>query len=177
MLPLVILACIAVFVGVVFLAGGTYLLIGPGPVRTRAYNRARRALEQGDWTSALATIDSLRPTSLPLVWQDKLRILAGESRQAATDAALKEKQYEAALENSVQAAALLGTPDADARVRVIDAALAEVRRQFAAGPDATDGVLHLLGASSPCNRRVPRRAFGRGCASSVAAKSSQPWRR
>ena len=162
MLPLVILACIAVFVGVVFLAGGTYLLIGPGPVRTRAYNRARRALEQGDWTSALATIDSLRPTSLPLVWQDKLRILAGESRQAATDAALKEKQYEAALENSVQAAALLGTPDADARVRVIDAALAEVRRQFAAGPDATDGVLHLLGRVLALQSPCPEARFWQG---------------
>ncbi len=161
-MPFVILACIAVFVGVVFLAGGTYLLVGPGPVRTRTYNRARRALEQGDWTSALATIDSLRPTSLPPVWQDKLRILAGESRQAATDAALKEKQYEAALENSVQAAALLGMPDADARARVIDAALAEVRRQFAAGPDATDGVLHLLGRILALQSPCPEARFWQG---------------
>ena len=131
-------------------------------MRSRGYHRAHRALEQGDWKSALATVESLRSPHLHAAWQDKLRILAGESRQAATDAALKEKHYEEALEHSVQAAMLLGTPEADARAKVIDAALAEVRRQFAAGPDATDSVLHLLGRILALQSPCPEARFWQG---------------
>ena len=149
----VAIAFLVLFVLLV-LGVGLWLLIGPGPVRSRAYNRARRALDQGDWKTALATAEPLRTPRLSPAWQDKLRAFAGEARQAATDAALKNKQFEEALEHSIQAAALLGAPDADARARVIDAMLAEVRRQFAAGPDATDGVLQLLGRvfalQNPC---------------------------
>jgi tetratricopeptide (TPR) repeat protein len=133
---------------------GLYLLVGPGPVRSRAYHRARRALEQGEWRTALASIEALQSARLPPAWQDKLRSLAGEGRQAATDAALKEKQYEEAMEQSLQAASLLGTPEADARARVVDAMLAESRRLFSAGPDANDETLQLLGRvlalQSPC---------------------------
>ncbi len=162
MWPFVVIACIAVLVGVALLSGGAYLLIGPGPVRSRGFHRARRALEQGDWRGALTTVESLRNPGLPAAWQDKLRILAGESRQAATDAALKEKHYEEALEHSVQAAMLLGTPEADARAKVIDAALAEVRRQFAAGPDATDSVLQLLGRILALQSPCPEARFWQG---------------
>ena len=142
-----------VFLGLALLAG-LWLLVGPGPVRSRAYSRARRALEQGDWQTALVTAEALQNDRLAPVWKDKLRIVIGESRQAATDASLKDKEYEDALQHSLKAAALLGTPELDARARVVDAMLAEMRRQFAAGPDATDGVLQLAGRvlalQSPC---------------------------
>src|ERR1700682_4523781 len=113
----VAIACFAVLVGLVLLTGALYVMVGPGPVRSRAYNRARRALEQGDWRTGLTSIEVLQKAQVPPAWQDKLRSLAGECRQAATDAALKDKQYEEALEHSLQAGTLLGTPEADARAR------------------------------------------------------------
>ena len=141
---------------------GLYLLVGPGPVRSRAYHRARRALEQGDWKTALTTVESLQGARVPPPWQDKLRSLAGECRQVAADAALKAGQYEDALEHNLKAASLLGTPEADVRARVIDAMLAEVRRQFATGPDATDGVLHLIGRVLALQNPCPEARFWQG---------------
>ncbi len=177
MWPFVVIACIAVLLGLVLLAG-LYLLVGPGPVRSRGYHRARRALEQGDWQDALATVESLQNDRLAPAWKDKLRILAGESRQAATDAALKEKEYEDALQHSLKAAALLGTPEADARAKVIDAMLAEVApavrgraRRHRRRPSTRRA------ASWPCNRPVRKRGSGRRCVSTAAARSIRPWRR
>ena len=99
-------------------------------------------------------MESLQSDHLAPAWKDRLRILAGESRQAATDASLKGKEYEDALQHSLKAAALLAAPEADARAKVIDAMLAETRRLFAAGPDANDAVLQLVGRvlalQSPC---------------------------
>ncbi len=155
------IACFAVFCTLALLAG-LYLFVGPGPVRSRAYNRARRALEQGDWQDALTTVESLRNDRLAPAWKDRLRILAGESRQAATDASLKGKEYEDALQHSLKAAALLAAPEADARAKVIDAMLAETRRQFAAGPDANDAVLQLAGRVLALQSPCPEARFWQG---------------
>ena len=125
-------------------AGRAYARLPPRQPRLGAGRLAERP----------ATAESLQKDRLAPAWKDKLRILIGESRQAATDASLKAKEYEDALQHSLKAAALLGTPELDARAKVIDSMLAEVRRQFAAGPDATDGVLQLAGRvlalQSPC---------------------------
>ena len=151
---LVAVVCIAGLAGLLIVGTGLYLIIGPGPICARGCKRARRSLEQGDWRTALATVESLHNTRLAPAWQDRIRILAGECRQAATDAALKERHYEEAFQHTLQAAALLHTPEADARAKVIDAALAEARRLFAAGADAKDGALEMLGRivvlQSPC---------------------------
>ena len=114
-------------VGVVLLAAAVPARSAPAPYAPAASTAPAAPWNRATGESALATrrVAAKRPASLP-AWQDKLRILAGESRQAATDAALKEKQYEEALEHSLQAAMLLGTPEADARASVIDAMLAEV---------------------------------------------------
>jgi tetratricopeptide (TPR) repeat protein len=148
----------ALLVGLVLLAG-LWLLLGPGPVRSRAYNRARRALDQGDWQAALTTAVSLQNTRLPPLWQEKLRSLNGEARQTATDAALKDKRYEEALEHSLKAASVLGTPEADARARVVDAMLAETRRQFAVGE--TDAVLELTARIETVQTPCPEALFWR----------------
>ncbi len=86
---------------------------------------------------------SLHNDHLPPLWQERLRNLNGGARQAAADAALKDKNYEAALEHSLKAASVLGTPEADARAAVVGAMLAEARRQFAGGVGGTDAVLEL----------------------------------
>ncbi len=143
----------ALLVGIALLAG-LWLLFGPGPVRSRSLTRARRALDKGDWQGALATVESLHNAQLPPIGQEKLRNLNGEARQAAAAAALKDKQYEAALEHSLKAASILATPEADARAAVVDAMLAEARRQFAGGVGGADAVLDLtasiLTVQTPC---------------------------
>ncbi|HBI43215.1 MAG TPA: hypothetical protein DDY78_10220 [Planctomycetales bacterium] len=150
----------ALIVGLALLAG-FWLLLGSGPVRSRAFSRAQRALDQGDWQGALTTAVSLQNTRLPPIWQEKLRNLNGEARQAATDAALKDKQYEAALEHSLKAASVLGGPEADARARVVDAMLAEARRQFAGGADGTDAVLELTARIETLQTPCPEAVFWR----------------
>jgi tetratricopeptide (TPR) repeat protein len=148
----VVVPC-ALLVGLALLAG-LWLLLGPGPVRSRALNRARHALDKGDWQGALSTAESLHNARLPPLWQEKVRNLNGEARQAAADAALKDKHYEAALEHSLKAASVLGSPEADARASIVDAMLAETRRQFAGGVGGTDAVLELtariLMLQTPC---------------------------
>jgi tetratricopeptide (TPR) repeat protein len=156
----VAIASFAVFCALALLAG-LWLLLGSGPVRSRAFNRARRALDQGDWQGALTTVVSLQNIRLPPIWQEKLRNLNGEARQAATDAALKDKQYEAALEHSLKAASVLGSPEADARARVVDAMLAEARRQFACGADGTDAVLELTARIETLQTPCPEALFWR----------------
>jgi tetratricopeptide (TPR) repeat protein len=148
----------ALLVGLALLAG-LWLLLGSGPVRSRAFNRARRALDQGDWQGALTTAVSLQNTRLPPIWQEKLRNLNGEARQAATDAALKDKQYEEALEHSLKAASVLGNPEADARARVVNAMLAETRREFADG--GTDAVLKLTARIETLQTPCPEALFWR----------------
>jgi tetratricopeptide (TPR) repeat protein len=158
----VAIAIFAVFVGLILLVGGLYVIVGPGPVRMRAFNRARRALEHGDWRNALSTVEALRKARLSPVWEERSRTLAAECRQAATDGALKDKRYEEALEHSIQAASLLGTPEPDARARVVDAMLAEVRKLFAAAPDANDDVLQLLGRVLALQNPCPEARFWQG---------------
>ena len=164
-----VVPCI-LLVGIVLLMG-LWLVLGPGPVRARAYTRARRALDQGDWQGALTTAVSLQSARLPPIWQEKVRNLNGEARQAATAAALKEKQYEAALEQSLKAASVLGTPEADARAFVVEAMLAELRKQFAGGLEGTDAVLRWRSASLRFRPLVQKYYSGGRCANIVAARS------
>ena len=169
----VVVPC-ALLVGLALLAG-LWLLLGPGPVRTRTLNRARRALDNGDWQSALTTVVSLHNDHLPPLWQERLRNLNGGARQAAADAALKDKNYEAALEHSLKAASVLGTPEADARAAVVGAMLAEARRQFAGGVGGTDAVLGLTARILTLQTPCPEALFWKALVIIVKARSILRW--
>src|SRR5260370_13943212 len=93
---------------VVLVVLGCWVIFGPGRRRSRAYRRAARLLEQGDWAGALRLAGTLQNTPrLSAVWQGRLRTLGGECHQRAADAALKEKRFEDGMEHARQAAGLL----------------------------------------------------------------------
>jgi hypothetical protein len=96
-----------------------WLAFGRGPRRRRAFARAGRLLEAGNWMEALTITEGLRASrGLSEQWQARLRNLAGECHQRAAEEALKDKRYEDAAEH---------------RSRVVEAKLAEARRLFDAG--------------------------------------------
>jgi tetratricopeptide (TPR) repeat protein len=138
----VLLAGVVVFVVAVVL----WLGLGPGPCRWRAFRRAQRLLEGGGWEEALALVSQLRRPRLSEAWQGRLRNLEGECHQRAVDQALKDRRFEEALEHALKSADLLALDADEQRSRVVEAALAEVRRLFAAGdgPDETEAVLAML---------------------------------
>lgn len=140
---------------------GAWQLFGRGPRRRRAFARARRFLQQGDWKQALAIGRVLQSQGrLSTSWQGRLRNLEGECRHKAGDEAVREKRWEDAVEQYQQAAACLNLDVGVLRERVVDAMLAESRRLFAqecAGsrlgtPDATarDLLARVLILQSPC---------------------------
>src|SRR5262249_498867 len=118
-------------------------VLGAGPRRRRAYLRARRLLEAGSWEEALALAQA-EWRGAPPAWQQKLQKLVGECHQDAADALLKQRAFEEALEPALEAAPLLGLDEAKERTRVVENALAEVRRVFAAGPEHTGAVEALI---------------------------------
>jgi tetratricopeptide (TPR) repeat protein len=134
-----------------------WLILGRGPRRHRAFRQAQRLLDEGKWKDALDILTALNEeSSLSLMWQDRIRALAGECHQLAADQLLKEKQFEEALRHSLEAGARLGLDLAEQRGRVVEAMLAEVRRLFARGMEAkeTQAVLELLdrifAVQTPC---------------------------
>jgi tetratricopeptide (TPR) repeat protein len=134
-----------------------WLLFAPGPRRGRAVGRARRSLEKGEWREALRIAEGLTAGRLPPHADAAVRTLAGEARQSAADDALKQRRYEEALDHHLAAAALVKTPEADARSRVVESMLAEMRRLFAAPAvsEGPDPVVELAGrlrkvTASPC---------------------------
>ena len=115
---------------------GLWQLSGPGPRRRRCLRSSMRLLEKGDWQEALQSIQSLQNKGrLSFAWQTRLRTAEGECHRAAETAALAEKDYESAMEHAVAAANLLQKKESDARARIIEVMLEEVRRRFATSPD------------------------------------------
>jgi len=130
-------------------------MFGLGPRLRRALGRGQRLLHLGNWSEALSLAQGqLAQTGLPEVWQARFRQVAGECHQMAGDQALKDKSYEQALDQYLQAAPLLGTNPADLRERVIGTMLGEARQLFSAGPGENAALLSLLqrtfGLQSPC---------------------------
>jgi tetratricopeptide (TPR) repeat protein len=133
-MPYVIAAVIVL--GVVL---GCWLAFGPGPRRHRAWRKAQRLLDRGNWSEALRLVTALQAAGrLSQLWQGRLRSLAGECHQRAADQALKEKRFEEGVQHALQAAALLQLSEADQKARVLDAMLAESRHLFAAGTAEAD---------------------------------------
>src|SRR5437660_3217432 len=124
---------------VVIVAFAVAWVVFRGPrERRRIYSRAQKLLHEGEWESALMTIRALRETGkLSELWQGRLQSTEGECQLRAADLALKEQRYEEALDHFRSASDLLKSDPAEARTRVIETMLAELRRRFAAWPKET----------------------------------------
>ncbi len=173
-----ILLLVAVFV--LSLALCLWLLLGRGPRRHRAFRHAQRLLEQGDWQPALDIVTALlAEPRLPPVWQDRLRVVAGECHQRGAEQMLKEKNFEEALRHALEAGARLGLDQDEQRTRIVEAMLAEARRLFAATPspltplppggergrgegEDTQAVLHLLERIFAVRPPCPEASFWKG---------------
>jgi tetratricopeptide (TPR) repeat protein len=156
---------VGIGVGAFFLLLLVWLLLGRGPRRRRAFRRAQRLLQEGSWLNALQLVEAIRQQgNLSTAWQDRLRELAGECHQEATNSALKDKRYEDALQHALTASSLLDLNEAELRTRVIDAMLAEVRRLFAAGigPAETTAVLQLVQQTLAMQTPCPEASFWQG---------------
>jgi tetratricopeptide (TPR) repeat protein len=141
-LPAVELVWVGVAVGaltVLFFAVLVVAFLLHRPLKRRQiYHRALRLLHDGRCEDALATIRSLKATGrLSELWQGRLQNTEGECERVAGDEALRDQRYEDGLEHYQSAAHLLGSDPAEARTRVVETMLAEIRRQFAAWPKAT----------------------------------------
>ncbi len=113
-----------------------YWAFAPGPVRWRAFQRAQKALANGDWKPALDTAEKYLAQSPNAAWKARLDNLAGECHQRALDDALKAKRFEDARGHAASAALHLKQDEAELTARVVEAALAETRRLYAT--DTTD---------------------------------------
>jgi tetratricopeptide (TPR) repeat protein len=122
-----------------------YFVVAPGPRRWRAMYRAQKALESGAWAEALNVSGSqLARVRGNRAWEVRFRHLAGECHQRAIDHALKERDFDAALEHSHQAATLLGQEEGELRDRIVELMLAEVRRLFAGGPAESAALRNMI---------------------------------
>jgi tetratricopeptide (TPR) repeat protein len=126
------------------LVGGLWLTFGPGPRRQRACRRAQRLLDAGRWQPALSLAEDFLPAARSETWKARLRAIAGEARQRATEESLREKQFETAWEHARSAADFLGLDLEEQRAHVVEAMLAEVRTLFAAGPDQNQATRELI---------------------------------
>lgn len=134
-----LLAVVAILLGIAL-----YLGFAPGPRRWRAYYRAQKLLEANEWGQALTIVQALHPDRQTSAWQARLHNLAGECHQRAVDHTLKEKSFEDALDHAARVSELLHLDAAEGRARVIEAALAEVRRLFAAGPAEAEALEAMI---------------------------------
>jgi tetratricopeptide (TPR) repeat protein len=130
-----------------------WLIFGKGPRRGRRLQRAQRLLEQGDWNRSLERIEQLeREGWLSAAWKKRLQSAEALCHQAAADEALNAKSFEIALERALLAARLTNGKELEARARIIDAMLVDLRRSFAASADDTTFKLieRILALQSPC---------------------------
>lgn len=152
-------ACLALLLLLV-----AWQLVGRGSRRRRCYRHCRRWLQRGDWQQALLL---LRPQQQgrgqPPAWQERWLQLEAECHQAALVQALEVKDFEKALEHGLRAATLLQQPESEARNKVIEAMLEEVRRLFAAsqGPD-TAAVMPMITRVFLLQSSCPEASFWQG---------------
>ena len=157
----VAVACIAVFAGLV-LAGGLYLMVGPGPVRSRAFHAPAAPWSKETGRPPSPRLNRCEPPGCLRPDRTSSASSPGNAVRPRPTPPSRKSNTKRRSANSIQAASLLAAPEADARARVIDAALSEVRRQFAAGSDATDSVLHLLGRILAMQSPCPEARFWQG---------------
>ena len=131
-------------------------LYAPGPRRRRGLKRVRTKLQQGFWQEALEHVGRLRRIGLPSqAWQKRFDQAEGECLHAASAAALKEHEFEEALERGMKAAHLLGRTEAEVKQAVQAAMLEEIRQLSSASRMGESRALFdLIGRTllvqSPC---------------------------
>ncbi len=140
------LLIILVIVAVVVVPLVLYFVFGTGPRRNRLLAQVERRLKDGDWQAGLALLRPLAEEPLTPPWQQRVDRALGDCHDLAAEQALKEKRYEEALELALKAAPFLGVPEDEARARVINTMLVEVRRLFCIAESAVevDMVTQLL---------------------------------
>jgi tetratricopeptide (TPR) repeat protein len=137
-IPVEVLLAVGVVTVIGLIAGGIGLwrVFGSGPRRNRAYQRARELLAAGDAENARTAIEEIKLLGISTPeWQGRLNNLEGECRRASGEAALSSRKFEEALEHHLAAAKLLSTNPTEARERVIEGMLAELRQRAAGAPD------------------------------------------
>jgi len=145
------------------LAATLWLVFGRAPRRRRAYQRGQRYLHDGEWEEGLAAArEIMRLGPMPRTWEGRLRNLQGECHHVAGDQGLKAKQYEDALQHYVVAADFLRLTETEFRTRVVEAMLAEVLRQFAAGPPHNEATQALLARLLKIQPGSPAATFWQG---------------
>jgi tetratricopeptide (TPR) repeat protein len=124
----VLAAGLVALVLLVAVAVGLWRMLGKGPRRKRAYQRARTLLAAGDWQGARAAINELRQTGIDTPdWAGRINNLEGECLRAAGEASLAAGKYEEALQLFTDSAKLLGLDRDQAAAKVIDGMLGELR--------------------------------------------------
>jgi Flp pilus assembly protein TadD len=142
--------------GVALVISGLWWVFGPGPRRSRAYQRAQWLLHKGEWQEALTIIKGLQTGRLSQLWQGRLQSGEGECHHAAAQKCLRDKDYESSLAHFQTAAGLLHLDAAELRSHVVEAMLADVRQQFSNCKSAADNhnvqalLDRLLNVQSSC---------------------------
>src|SRR5262245_60251741 len=162
-LSAVVLAVHPVAVGLLVIAlvaavAGILFIVRRGGTPERALADARARLDRGDWAGALDAARRVTPGASPQPWHDTRRLLEGECLVAASEAALRARQFPEALDYYKAAAGRLDLDDAEATRRVVEAILAEARRLSAddpLGPALPELLAHVRQLQSPC----PEAAF------------------
>ncbi len=146
------------------LAVGAFFLFAPAPRRWRAFARAQRLLQQGDWQAALVGVEAIPAQGLSTAWQAKLANTAGEAYQLGGDQLLQEKNYDTSLHNYLTAAHLLGLDENEQRSRVVEKMLADARKLFATGGGAVESnaILQLLVSVFSIQPLCPEASFWQG---------------
>jgi tetratricopeptide (TPR) repeat protein len=129
-----------------------YFLYAPGPVRGRVLSRARALLKAGNGQAALALVQPYVEQTPPAAWHGPFRHLASECHRLGIEDALQIHDYDAAKAHALRVAELLGQSEDEPLQRVVEAALAEVRRRFATRTEAVEPMLARVEALTP---RVP----------------------
>ncbi len=120
-----------------------WLIFGHGPRRGRAFARAERLLEEGDWEAARQLVLDLQSQGgHSQGWQERLRQLDSECLRRAAEQSLRDKQFDESLAYYRQAAQLLGEPEEKGRELVLNGMLGEVRRLFSS--ESNTQAIHSL---------------------------------
>ncbi len=153
---------LAALMGLALVGAALWLVLGPGPQRTRAFTRASRLLKEGDWEQAHALVRGLLQKNPSAAWEKKLHTLEGEALKAGGDVALREGRYEDSAQLLQEAAPLVGIDPPVFRQQVVEAIMAAVRDNVAAGPATANAVANLLKRALVLQPNIPEAHFWKG---------------
>ncbi len=133
-LPTLLVASVVVYSALGVAAGslavGMWWFLGPGR-RWRTFHRIQSLLRKGQWPEAMNLVRQWQEGKVSFAWQGRLWKAEGECHRSAMAQALKDKDFEKGLGHALKAAHLLKKAELEARVEVVEAMLAEIRRLFA----------------------------------------------